>query len=71
MELRMCIAYMNWYDPFQMNLPVMELAKQFAWMLQSEALVAPNSFEEKNGETGSKDKWQGRANSFGKLSIFV
>lgn len=54
-----------------MNLPVMELAKQFAWMLQSEALVAPNSFEEKNGETGSKDKWQGRANSFGKLSIFV
>lgn len=69
MELWMCIAYMNWYDPF--HPPVMKLAKQFAWMLHSEALVTPKSLEQKNGETGSKDKWQGRANGFSILSIFV
>lgn len=69
MELWMCMAYKSWCDPFQSH--VMKLVKHFAWMLHSEALVTPDSLEQKNGETGSKDKYQGRANGFGMLSVFV
>lgn len=54
MELWMCMAYKNWYDPFQPH--VMKLVKHFAWMLHSEALVTPDSLEQKNGDMGSKDK---------------